>query len=116
MGNEHILVRQGLGIVILDGQIPQLHCCGVARIQGDGVKRLRDGRLLHGGKGVAKDILLAFLAPVHFGGGILYPLTDGTPHRGGGSAGIEVSDEEFSGDGLAGSSVKFQISHYTFTS
>ena len=79
MSDQHILVGKRLGVLVLYTKIPQLYCGSVSGVHRDGVKRLGNDGLLHGGPGVPKDVLRGLLAPVHFLIGVFYAFAERTP-------------------------------------
>ena len=64
--DQHILGSQGLGILILDGQIPDLQLCGIRTVQIAGFEGLGDLRLLQRAIGRAEDVAGDFTLPVQF--------------------------------------------------
>ena len=94
--DQHVLGRQGLGVLVLHREVPDLELGGVCAVQVAGIEGLGDLGLFQGAVGRAEDVAGDLGVPVQFGGTILLALAEGTPDRGGDRAGVQIGDEQFS--------------------
>ena len=109
--DQHILGSQGLGVLILDGQVPDLQLSGIRTVQVTGLEGLGDLRLLQRAVSRAEDVAGDLALPVQFGGAFLHTLAQRAPDLSRGSTGVEVSDKQFSGNRLARRSIERKIVH-----